>query len=572
MKTNEKPVPDEVSFKKTGRLILIRVLLVPILIMTLVSGILIYYFSSYSRSQVRNELSRTASAHRYLIDRFFEDRIGDLRLMTALYSPEELSKPGILKKVFEKLRKKSGAFHDLGVFDKNGRHIAYEGPYNLAGKNYSQTDWFRAVSRKGLYISDEFLGYRNIPHFIIAVRQTNSGGDWYLRATIDTYYFNHLVEGIRIRKTGEAYIVNTEGLLQTCRKAGGEIMKTDPDFGDYSAGISDSPTFTTGGSGLDKYLYAVEPLKHTSWLMVVRQDMLDAYSPLIVSTLVSVFILLGGGAVVVLMGYILASGVASSLSMMKMEKRQMKTQLIIAGKLAEIGEMSTGIAHEINNPLQVMKAEVALLKDHIGDFFPPENGFSEKADRLNDSVDEIAGQINRCGKITQGLLGFARNTENIVRPLRLQKLIPDVVSMVEQRALVENIRIVQELDQDLPEIESDSGQLQQVFLNLLNNAIYALKEKGSGGEIRIIAGQKDSGVVVSVGDNGCGFAPEDIEKAFLPFFTTKPVGEGTGLGLSITYGIVRGLGGDISLTSEQDAGSVFTIALPLKLKKQEKNH
>ena len=134
--------------------------------------------------------------------------------------------------------------------------------------------------------------------------------------------------------------------------------------------------------------------------------------------------------------------------------------------------------------------------------------------------------------------------------------------MIERRAAVENVRIAQQLENGLSSIRSDPAQLQQVFLNLLNNALYALKDK-NGGEIRITTTQENSVLTVAIADDGCGIAPENLEKIFSPFFTTKPVGKGTGLGLSTCYGIVERLGGNISVTSELNVGTVFTVRLPL---------
>ena len=102
--------------------------------------------------------------------------------------------------------------------------------YRLEGKNYSQAEWFKAVCEKSIYISDVFLGYRNTPHFIIAVKKMEDGEPWYLRATIDTQFFNNLVENIRVGKTGEAYLTNKDGVLQTRKRSGASLMSIDPDF------------------------------------------------------------------------------------------------------------------------------------------------------------------------------------------------------------------------------------------------------------------------------------------------------------------------------------------------------
>jgi two-component system NtrC family sensor kinase len=189
--------------------------------------------------------------------------------------------------------------------------------------------------------------------------------------------------------------------------------------------------------------------------------------------------------------------------------------------------------------------------------------------QVKDSFDQIGIQIQRCATITQGLLNFARKTDHKLTPVKIQTLLPQIVQMVDHRARVEDIRIVQEMDPDLPEILSDANQLQQVFLNLLNNSIHALEQRPVG-EIRIKAIQNSAEIIILFSDNGCGFSRETMEKAFLPFFTTKPVGKGTGLGLSTVYGIIKGLGGEITLTSELNQGSTFTIRLPLNIKDQSR--
>ncbi len=551
--------------KEIRKMILIRVVLLPLLFLMLLCGTIVYYFTYSASHQVEKHLSRIAMDHRKLIDCFLNEKISVLKFIVSTNNYNLISKPLVLNNLFNKLQTESKACVDLGVFDENGKHVAYAGPYNLAGKKYDTAKWFQAVKEKGVYISDEFLGFRNIPHFIIAVRCDNDDQTWYLRATIDTFYFNDLVESIRIRKTGEAYIVNKEGIFQSRRRSGGKLMEIDPDFKDYQIDQKKSVSFVAGGKFNSRYLYATSPMERTDWYMVVRQSTADAYAPLFFTALISLFIIFGGGAVVMVVSFIMASNMANKLQLADIEKREMKTQLIIAGKLAEVGEMSTGVAHEINNPLQVINSEIAMIQSVTSDIETmitkddPEPLFL-----LKDSTDQIKIQIQRCSHITQGLLNFARKTETSKEKVKIQILIPEIASMVDQKARVENIRIIQEIDPDIPEIVSDPNQLQQVFLNLFNNAIYALKGRNAG-QIRIKVTQENySEVIASISDNGCGFKPENMEKAFLPFFTTKPVGQGTGLGLSTVYGIIKGLGGDIELTSELNVGSVFTIRLPFE--------
>jgi two-component system NtrC family sensor kinase len=550
-------------FKHTRRVILIRVLLVPFVPVMLVFGTLVYNFATTLRSQVEAELVRIADGHRDLIEQFLRERSADLEYVAAASTFDELSGGTRLAEAFANLQTGSRAFFDLGVIDAAGSHVAYVGPYDLRGKNYAEAEWFRQVQQKPVYISDVFRGYRNIPHFVIAVRRQEGDRAWYLRATIDTLFFNDLVENIRVGKTGEAYLINQAGVLQTPRRSGGSLMEVDPDYVLYQAETGAIASFSASGATGGRYLYATGKLSPTGWLLVVRQEIGDAYAPLVRAVLIALALIAAGGVAVVSTGYLLASGVANRLTMADIEKRQMGNQLIMAGKLAEVGEMSAGIAHEINNPLQVMKSEEALIRDIMSDM-EAEGSLEEceNARLLRDSIDQIDHQIDRCKHIVQGLLRFARESEIKIQPVDVAYLMAQIVGMVERQAQVENIRIAQRFDGDLPSVMSDSGQLQQVFLNLLNNAMYALRKRDNA-EIRITATQEDGTVVVAVADNGCGIAPENLEKIFLPFFTTKPVGQGTGLGLSTCFGIVENLGGQLSVTSELNVGSVFTVKIPV---------
>jgi len=554
---------DNNRFRRTRRIILSRVLLVPFIAVMLVFGTLVYYFATNLREKVESELALLADDHRRLLEQFLRERSLDLQYVARAYSFEELSRDGRLDEVFKHLQLCSQAFFDIGVFDEEGNHVAYVGPYDLRGKNYAQAEWFQKIQEKDLYISDVFLGYRNIPHFIIAVRREEGERTWYLRSTIDTLFFNDLVESIRVGETGEAYLINEDGVFQTRRRSGGSLMEVDPDCTAYEAGDNTIASFTADDERGKRHLYATGRLHATKWLLVVRQEVSDAYAPLIRAVAVAIVVIVAGGAVVVTVAFLLASGVANRLTIADMEKRRMGSQLIMAGKLAEVGEMSAGVAHEINNPLQVMKSEEALMKDILAEMEADGKiADTENIRMLRDSLNQIGVQINRCKQITQGLLKFARESEAKIQTVDLSMLIPEVVGMIERRAQVENIRIVQQLEKDLSPVKSDPAQLQQVFLNLLNNALYALNEKG-GGEIRITATEEDNVLSVGVADNGCGIAPENMEKIFLPFYTTKPVGKGTGLGLSTCYGIVERLGGQITVTSELNVGTVFTVRLPL---------
>ncbi len=551
------------TFKATRQMILLRVLLVPFVTVLLVFGTLVYYFATTLRSQEETELTRIADGHRSMIESFLKERALDLQYVASARGYAEISSKDVMSRIFSALRARWQAFFDIGVFDEEGNHVVYIGPYDLEGKNYAQTEWFLRVQEEGVYISDVFLGYRNVPHFVIAVRRNEGDRVWYLRATIDSFFFNELVEDVRIGSTGEAYIINRQGVLQTRRRSGGSLMDLDVEHAMYAVGEKAIASFSAKDRAGTRYLYATGKIAPTEWLLVVRQSINDAYAPLFRAVLIAITITFGGGAIVVSMAFFLASGVANQLALAEAEKRRMGTQLIMAGKLAEVGEMSAGVAHEINNPLQVIKSEETYMRDILDEI--EQNGLTDQSENfglLRESLDQLGLMVDRGRRITTGLLGFARQSETTIQTVNLRELIPAVVGMVDHRAELENIRIVQEFDTELPAFRSDPAELQQIFLNLLNNAIDAVKEKGKG-EIRVAAIGEDSDIIITITDDGCGIAPDHIEKIFMPFFTTKPVGQGTGLGLSTCYGIIDRLGGKISVSSELHVGSVFTIRFPV---------
>ena len=228
--------------------------------------------------------------------------------------------------------------------------------------------------------------------------------------------------------------------------------------------------------------------------------------------------------------------------------------------------MAAGFAHEINNPLQIIRSEQALMEMNMSELsasgaLPASEPLSE----IEDSMAQIKLQIERCAGITQAILKFGRQSEPQMRDVDLKTFIPQITGMVSKKASVNGIEIIQEIAENTPPVHGDPGQLQQVLVNLLNNAMDAVMDLHgpSGGIIAIGAGPADGHQTrIVVRDNGCGIDAENIKKIFSPFFTTKPVGRGTGLGLAVCYGIINNMGGTMEVESAPGGGSTFTIFLP----------
>jgi len=224
-------------------------------------------------------------------------------------------------------------------------------------------------------------------------------------------------------------------------------------------------------------------------------------------------------------------------------------------KLASIGRLAAGVAHEINNPLAIINQKSGLIEDYLG-LCPP----FEYSDKIQKSLRGIAESVTRCKNITQRLLGFARRVETSIEQVDLNQVVQEVIRFLENESLHNRIQVEKELEERLPLVWSDRGQLQQILLNITNNAIDAIVYDGS---IKIATEYIDNAVQISISDNGPGMPPNVLEHIFEPFFTTKAQGKGTGLGLSITYGLVKKLGGTIKVESCVGTGTEFTIRIPI---------
>jgi two-component system NtrC family sensor kinase len=237
-------------------------------------------------------------------------------------------------------------------------------------------------------------------------------------------------------------------------------------------------------------------------------------------------------------------------------REELSGQLHHASRLASVGEMAAGVAHEINNPLAIIAEQAGLIEDLLDPQFAREPDPGE----LRRHLRAIREAAFRARDVTHKLLAFVRRSE--VHPSRhdVHELVEDAVAgLLEREMRVANIEVVRRYAEALPPVLADRGQIEQVVVNLVTNAIDAMP---GGGRLTLATSTDGDSVRVAVSDTGTGIAPEQRERLFMPFHTTKEVGKGTGLGLSVSYGIVKSHGGDILVDSRPGEGSTFTIVLP----------
>ncbi|HOP07815.1 MAG TPA: ATP-binding protein [candidate division Zixibacteria bacterium] len=250
-----------------------------------------------------------------------------------------------------------------------------------------------------------------------------------------------------------------------------------------------------------------------------------------------------------------------------LELEQAQAQLVQSEKMSAIGQLAAGVAHELNNPLGGILGYAQFALEKMKKSLPSAANQKEMTSYVKYLTD-IETQARRCKAIVQNLLRFSRaSKETDFEPVNINSVITDTVIFVEHQLHMNQIELVDDLDPNIPPIMGNAGQLQQVFTNLIINAMHASPPESTitvSSRFSPALGEFGGAVEASVRDNGCGISPENINKIFEPFFTTKDVGKGTGLGLSVSYGIINEHGGEIRVDSKPGQYTIFTIILPLQ--------
>jgi two-component system, NtrC family, sensor kinase len=556
-----RPKADVNYYKSLTRNMMVIVIVVSFTPMILVSGVILESFQDAYTRRVNAHIEELVLKHKQNIDGFLRERLNNIVYLANSCSLEQLRDSEFLQEKLASLQSAHGAvFEDIGLVNSDGLQVAYAGPFQLAKALYSQADWFNKAITNHQFISDVFLGIRGLPHFIVTVRKSWHGENWVLRATIDFVAFNNLVENLRIGQTGFAFILNRNGEFQTR-----PLFEVIPDRG-YIPELLAKGNLPRGipmlREGVDhfgrKNIYASLFLKDGDWLLLFQQNKADAFSSFYRTLKIAAVIFLLGGVGIVSMAFILSRRMTARIQRADREKDMMSRQVIETGKLASVGELAAGIAHEINNPVAIMVEEAGWIEDLLAEVeFKESENFAE----FSRALRQINTQGKRCKEITHKLLSFARKTDPSVQDVQVNGLIEDVIGLYAQRARYDNVVLRQDLQKSLPSIQASPTELQQIFLNLINNSLDAMEK--SGGTIDIATHQEGSEVIIEVTDDGPGIPKANLGRIFDPFFTTKPVGKGTGLGLSICYGIIRKMGWDIEVQSAVDAGTTFRIRIPV---------
>ncbi|OPX41415.1 MAG: two-component sensor histidine kinase [Desulfobacteraceae bacterium 4484_190.3] len=557
-------------YKSLSRNFVLTIIIVSFTPMILVSGFILNQFQISYREKIFAHLEELVLKHRQNIDSFLKEKLSDIRFVGENFSFEDLSDRSFLQDKLSSLQQEYGSvYEDLGVVNEKGVQTAYVGPFKLEKALYYEADWFKKAKENRYFISDVFSGLRGRPHFIVAVRNIHEGRLWILRSTIDFVTFNSLVENLRIGKTGFAYILNRKGEFQTRSRFDDivpdkelylDFLEQGPEAGDKVFIVEKPDSFG------EKNIYVTSFLKNGDWMLVYQQDSADAFSDLRHTRRIALIIFIIGGLGIIIMALLLSRKLITRIAKADREKEMLNKQVIETGKLASVGELAAGIAHEINNPVAIMVEEAGWIKDLLEE---EEFQEGENLEEFQRALQQIKTQGLRCKEITHKLLSFARKTDSRIQEVQINDLIEEMIGLSAQKSKYSNIIINTNLEKDLPIIHVSQSELQQVFLNLFNNAIDAVNAIGKNdGTITVTSKVEDNYIIVDVADNGPGIPKANLARIFDPFFTTKPVGRGTGLGLSICYGIIEKMGGKLAVSSVVDMGTTFSVKIPLDKDKE----
>jgi two-component system, NtrC family, sensor kinase len=366
--------------------------------------------------------------------------------------------------------------------------------------------------------------------------------------------FIDLLSQLEIAGHGDAFIVNHKGVLQTPSLYLGEILESIslpiPDFAPetkvFQWTTEKGIPLVIGYRYITNTPFILMVVKHKEALLKSwKSSRRELMGFLLISVAFILFVILWGATCLV--NRIFRSDQKLIVSLHQVE---------YANKMASIGRLAAGVAHEINNPLAIINEKAGLMKDLF--LFKKEYKGDEM---LMGLLDSITTSVARCGRITKRLLGFARHMDVSIQSVDLGEVVREVLGFLNKEAEYRSIAVSIEEANDIPLIATDAGKLQQIILNIINNAFAAMENNG---HLQISIGMAgEDRVALTISDDGCGIPEKDLKRVFEPFFSKKKGKGGAGLGLSITYGLSEEIGGTIEVSSELNKGTTFTITLPL---------
>lgn len=550
---NPMPTPfmesDFPYFRRLWNQTVIALLAAAFVPLIVIGGSMYHYATSTLKTQTLAALHEQARLHRKAVDQFLAERLLDLKAMAVSQTQAALEQPGRLGALFEALQPNTGQRHftDLGLIDAHGIHLAYVGPHDLMGKNYVNAPWFRAVMASGQHVSDVFLGLRKQPHFIIAVKRQEGGRSWILRATVDAAGFDERVREIAVGGKGDCFLVNRAGRLQTTPRRAGHLTGTvDINIPDRFEGIRVEET--------DGKVRLTTWLDQVPWLSVIEMDRNEIFRMMRRVRHVGIFLFILGGVLIGFTVLLTTNHLVGQLETKRQSIQLMAHHLRQANKMTLSLQLTQGFLQEINEALANIDSTAAWISEQAGGS-SGENICSD----VDVQLEQIRTEIHRGRDTVHELLALGQPTTPIVTDVHVNQTLDRVIALFRRELHFNDIRIHREFQVSLPSVRTDPSLLNQVFENLMFNALEAL---GKDGVITVKTLVRGDYLHIVVADDGPGMGLDTTGRIFEPLFTTNP--RHLGLGLAICRDILDQMGGTLSVATQPGKGAAFTVVLPFR--------
>ena len=538
----------------SGQLTVLTILVAMVPLVCLGTLGYVFHDSSY-RAKVRAILGEQAMSAAQGVNAFLEEKIANLRQEAGTTGLAELSDPARLRERLHTLQDAyQGVFLGLDILDASGMVVAGTGPAS-ASSAAADAPWFQQAISRPQFVSS--LGMRDTQLFI-TVRIASGQGPWLLRAHLDPAQIDDRVRLFQPAGPGGSFFLDRHGSADPSA-SGSSTRETTAILAGQVFPEGRPVVIDARDDRNDMRMYGCAPVKVSGGILVIHQAMDDVLRPLAKARLLGLAIMLLGAAGIVATALALARRTEQRLLKAELTQQHMQRQLVEAGKLAAIGELAAGVAHEINNPLAIMMENAGWIEDLLSSDDPYSD---ENVTEIRSSLQTITIQGHRCREITHKLLSFARKTDTSARVVRVNPLLEDIAGFARQKAKYREVEIRLVLDPAVEDVAGSPTELQQILLNLVNNAIDAIDKPG--GLVELSSFREPDAVRITVSDNGQGIPADVLPRIFDPFFTTKAEGQGTGLGLAICRDILSKMNGTISVDSTPGNGSTFRIRLPLR--------
>jgi signal transduction histidine kinase len=498
---------------------------------------------------------------------FLSEREAAMQFVAQDNALDELSQPERLRDILANLKKGVGGFFQLAVVDAQGRVLAAAGRGALPEADFSEEYGFRETLIRGDFIYTEVGPDGKAPdgeasagdalpdqglNLVIGVKhQPAEGSAFILRAVVDPRPLHQFLGQIVMEPKDDAFLIDYQGRLVTPSRRQTTIINLPT-----PEPVTDTRVLEVVAGNGRKHILGYAYIPRTALILILDKPKtqmarlwlkprLQLIGFLIVNILVILLVIIG-----------VATFMVNRIHQADQRRIMNLHQASYANKLAGIGRLASGVAHEINNPLAVINEKIGLIQDLL----------TLQSDRPVDPrlVPHIktAGEaVVRATTVTRRLLNFARHMEAHVERFELADMLEEIAAFLTKEAERRCVAMQISLPKTALNFETDRGNLQQILLNLFNNALEAMPE---GGRLSVGAEKMDANLVrITLADTGAGIPADDLQRIFDPFFTTKTTESGTGLGLSVTYSLVQEIGGEIQVFSQVDEGTRFELLLPL---------